>query len=64
MTLSKGKIDESDSKRICVYAQKLDLKLWKGSAKNEIECLQITRALSIYTKQITMLKTNYAVNLL
>ena len=46
----------SDSKLICSYAEQVDLKLWKGNSKNEIECLQITRALSVYTKQSTMLK--------
>src|SRR5690606_35691988 len=34
----------------------VDIKLWKGNSKDEIECLQITRALSVYTKQSTMLK--------
>ncbi|WP_026752976.1 IS110 family transposase [Sediminibacter sp. Hel_I_10] len=56
MGLSKIKTDKSDSKLICSYAEQVDLKLWKGNSKNEIECLQITRALSVYTKQSTMLK--------
>jgi len=56
MKLSKLKTDKSDSKLICEYAQQVDIKLWKGNSKNEIECLQITRALSVYTKQSTMLK--------
>jgi transposase len=56
MKLSKIKTDKSDSKLICEYAAKVDLKLWEGNSKNEIECLQITRALSVYTKQSTMLK--------
>ena len=56
MRLSKIKTDKSDSKLICEYAQQVDLKLWKGNSKNEIECLQITRTLSVYTKQSTMLK--------
>ncbi len=56
MKLSKIKTDKSDSKLICEYAQQVDLKLWKGNSKNEMECLQITRALSVYTKQSTMLK--------
>jgi transposase len=56
MKLSKIKTDKSDSKLICEYAQKVDLKLWKGNTKDEMECLQITRALSVYTKQSTMLK--------
>lgn len=56
MKLSKIKTDKSDSKLICAYAQKVELKLWQGNTKDEMECLQITRALSIYTKQSTMLK--------
>ncbi|WP_026754453.1 IS110 family transposase [Sediminibacter sp. Hel_I_10] len=56
MGLSKIKTDKSDSKLICSYAEQVDLKLWKGNSKNEIECLQINRALSVYTKQSTMLK--------
>ncbi len=56
MKLSKIKTDKSDSKLICEYAQKVELKLWQGNSKDEIECLQITRALSVYTKQSTMLK--------
>jgi transposase len=56
MRLSKIKTDKSDSKLICEYAQQVDLKLWKGNSKNDIECLQITRTLSVYTKQSTMLK--------
>ena len=56
MKLSKIKTDKSDSKLICEYAEQVDLKLWQGSSKNEIECLQIARVLSVYTKQSTMLK--------
>ncbi len=56
MKLSKIKTDKSDSKLICDYANQVDLKLWQGSSKVEMECLQITRALSVYTKQSTMLK--------
>jgi transposase len=56
MKLSKIKTDKSDSKAICEYAQKVELKQWKGNTKDEMECLQITRALSVYTKQSTMLK--------
>jgi transposase len=54
--LSKIKTDKSDSKLICEYAVQVDLKLWQGSSKVEMECLQITRAHSFYTKQSTMLK--------
>jgi transposase len=56
MKLSKIKTDKSDSKLICEYAQQIELKLWQGNSKNEIECLQIVRALSVYVKQSTMLK--------
>jgi len=56
MRLSKIKTDKSDAKMICQYAQSVDLKLWKGQSKNQIECLQITRLLSLYFKQTTALK--------
>jgi len=56
MKLSKIKTDKSDSKLICEYAEQVELKLWQGNSKTEIECLQIVRALSVYTKQSTMLK--------
>ncbi|MDO6805097.1 transposase, partial [Wenyingzhuangia sp. 1_MG-2023] len=56
MKLSKIKTDKSDSKQICEYAKQVDLKLWQGSSKHQIECLQMTRLLSVYTKQKTMLK--------
>ncbi len=56
MKLSKIKTDKSDSKLICEYAEQVELKLWQGSSKHQIECLQMTRLLSVYTKQVTMLK--------
>ena len=56
MKLSKIKTDKSDSKLICEYAQQVELKLWEGQSKHQIECLQITRLLSVYTKQSTMVK--------
>jgi transposase len=56
MKLSKIKIDKSDSKLICAYGEQVALKLWQGNTKMEIEYLQIVRALSVYTKQSTMLK--------
>jgi transposase len=56
MKLSKIKTDKSDSKLICEYAQQVELKLWQGNSKHQIECLQMTRLLSVYTKQSTMLK--------
>uniref|UniRef100_UPI0039BE6E51 IS110 family transposase n=2 Tax=Formosa sp. 3Alg 14/1 TaxID=3382190 RepID=UPI0039BE6E51 len=56
MKLSKIKTDKSDSKLICEYAKQVDLKLWEGQSKHQTECLQMTRLLSVYTKQSTMLK--------
>lgn len=56
MGLCKIKTDKSDSKLICAYATQIELTLWKGSSKPVQECLQITRALSVYTKQRTMIK--------
>jgi transposase len=56
MKLSKIKTDKSDSKLICEYAKQVDLKLWQGNSKHQTECLQMTRLLSVYTKQSTMLK--------
>ena len=56
MKLSKIKTDKSDSKLICEYAKQVDLKLWEGNSKHQTECLQMTRLLSVYTKQSTMLK--------
>ena len=56
MKLTKNKTDKSDSRLICEYAQQVGLKLWKGNSKNQAECLQMTRLLSVYTKQSTMLK--------
>ena len=56
MKLSKIKTDKSDAKMICSYAQNVDLRLWTGDSKNQQECLQMTRILSVYTKQSTALK--------
>lgn len=56
MRLTKIKTDKSDSKLICEYAMQVDLKLWKAHSKHQMECLQITRLLSVYTKQSTMIK--------
>ena len=56
MKLSKIKTDKSDSKLICEYAKQVDLKLWQGNSKHQLECLQMTRLLSVYTKQSTILK--------
>ena len=56
MKLSKVKTDKSDSRLICEYAQHVEMKLWRGNSKHQTECLQMTRLLSVYTKQSTMLK--------
>jgi len=56
MKLSKIKTDKSDSKMLCKYAEKADLRLWEGESKQQQECLQMTRILSIYTKQSTAIK--------
>ena len=56
MKLSKIKTDKSDSSFICEYAKQVDMKLWQGNSKHQTECLQMTRLLSVYTKQSTMLK--------
>jgi len=56
MKLSKIKTDKSDSKLICEYAKQVELKLWQGNSKHQTACLQMTRLLSVYTKQSTMLK--------
>ena len=56
MKLSKIKTDKSDSKLICEYAIQMELKLWQGNSKEEKACLQIVRALTVYTKQSTMIK--------
>jgi len=56
MKLSKIKTDKSDSKLICEYALQVELKPWQGNSKHQLECLQMTRLLAVYTKQSTMLK--------
>ena len=56
MNLAKIKTDKSDAKMICLYAQSRELRLWKGSSKNQIECRQIASLLSLYTKQSTAIK--------
>ena len=35
MKLSKIKTDKSDSKMICTYAEKVDLRLWEGESKQQ-----------------------------
>lgn len=56
MKLSKVKTDKSDAKMICAYAQQVELRLWEGQSKNQIECLQISRLLDLYFKQSTAVK--------
>lgn len=56
MNLSKIKTDKSDAKQIYNYAVQMELKLWKGESKTQQESLQISRLLSVYTKQSTMMK--------
>lgn len=56
MKLSKIKTDKSDSKMICKYAESNELRLWEGESKDQQECFQMTRSLSVYTKQSTVLK--------
>ncbi len=41
---------------ISEYAKQVELKLWQGNSKHQVECLQMTRLLSVYTKLSTMLK--------
>ena len=56
MKLSRIKTDKADAKMIRLYAQNNDLKLWEGQSENQVEALQITRLLDIYSKQSTALK--------
>jgi len=56
MKLSKIKTDKSDSKLICDYAVQMNPKRWFGDSEKQQENLQLSRLLSIYTKQSTMLK--------
>ena len=56
MGLSKVKTDKSDAKSILNYAINQKPQLWFGESKNQQESLQLSRLLSIYTKQSTQLK--------
>lgn len=56
MELSKIKTDKSDSKMIQLYGQERSPKLWTGQSKTQQESLQLSRLLSVYTKQSTQLK--------
>lgn len=56
MELSKIKTDKSDAKMIQLYGQERSPNLWAGQSKTQQDSLQISRLLSIYTKQSTQLK--------
>ena len=56
MNLSKIKTDKSDAKMIYHYGVSQHPSLWFGESKNQQECLQIVRLLSILVKQSTQLK--------
>jgi len=56
MHLSKIKTDKSDSKMIRDYAEARSPGLWFGQSKTQQESLQLSRLLSVYTKQSTQLK--------
>lgn len=43
-------------KMICLYAQTIKLKFWKGSSENQIKSLQLSRSIDFYIKQSTALK--------
>jgi len=56
MKLSKIKTDKSDAKLIQEYALQMQPKQWFGDSKKQQENLQLSRLLSLYTKQSTQLK--------
>jgi len=56
MKLSKVKTDKADSKMIRLYAENNPLPLWQAHNSMELEALQITRLLDVYTKQSTAIK--------
>ena len=56
MDLSKIKTDKSDAKMIQLYGKDREPKLWTGQSKTQQESLQLSRTLSIYSKQSTELK--------
>ncbi|WP_435182361.1 IS110 family transposase [Cellulophaga omnivescoria] len=56
MNLSKVKTDKSDAIWIMKYGKSQSLALWKGDSELMQENLQLTRLLSLYTKQSTQLK--------
>lgn len=56
MELSKIKTDKSDAKMIQLYGKERKPKLWFGQSKTQQESLQLSRLLSIYSKQSTQIK--------
>jgi len=56
MELTKVKTDKSDSKMIYKYAKERQPTLWFGQSKTQQDSLQLSRLLSVYTKQRTQLK--------
>lgn len=56
MELSKVKTDKSDSRMIQLYGKDREPKLWFGQSKTQQESLQLSRLLSVYSKQSTQLK--------
>jgi transposase len=56
MHLTKIKTDKADARMICLYAQTITLKPWKGSSDHQRECFQIMRLINAYFKQTTALK--------
>ncbi len=56
MQLSKIKTDKSDAKMIQAYGVSCAPSLWFGQSKTQQESSQLSRLLSIYTKQATQLK--------
>ncbi|MEP1486789.1 MAG: IS110 family transposase, partial [Algibacter sp.] len=56
MDLSKIKTDKSDSKKIQQYGKDREPELWLGQSKTQQESLQLSRLLSVYTKQSTQIK--------
>ena len=56
MELSKIKTDKSDAKMIQLYGKDREPKLWFGQSKTQQESLQLSRLLSVYSKQSTQIK--------
>lgn len=56
MELSKIKTDKSDSKMIQLYGEERKPVLWFGQSKTQQDSLQLSRLLSVYSKQSTQLK--------